>query len=156
MHANVQKVEQAATDTSIPITDVFEPKQSDEQIVPIINALVNDVEGLYQVNIPNRGPILPGFPEDLVVECQGVVGASGIHGVTVPPLPRKLVISAMIPRWQRAEHVVEALRTGDHDLLLLALLYDPRTPSPEQAEALLAAWLSEPRNEKRAHHFGVK
>ena len=52
-----------------------------EQIVPIINALVNDVPGIYQVNIPNRGPLIQGFPEDLVVECQAVVSSAGIRGI---------------------------------------------------------------------------
>ncbi len=156
MNENVQKVEQAAVDERTPITEIFEPEQSDKQIVPIINALVNDVEGVFQVNIPNRGSILPGFPEDLVIECQGVVDASGIHGVTVPPLPHKLMISAMLPRWQRAELVVEAVRKTDYDLLLLALLYDPRTHSPKQAEILLSEWLSDPRNKRLAELFKVR
>ncbi len=152
---NVARVERAAQDESRPVSDTFKPVQSDEQIVPIINALVNDVRGIYQVNIPNRGPILPGFPEDLVVECQGVVDASGIHGVTVPALPRGLLAGAMIPRWQRAEMVVEALRTGSRELVLLNLLYDPRTRSLEQAEALLKDWLADPRNERVARLFGA-
>ncbi len=155
MAENVARVERAAQDESRPVSDTFKPVQSDEQIVPIINALVNDVRGIYQVNIPNRGPILPGFPEDLVVECQGVVDASGIHGVTVPALPRGLLAGAMIPRWQRAEMVVEALRTGSRELVLLNLLYDPRTRSLEQAEALLKDWLADPRNERVARLFGA-
>lgn len=144
----VRQVERAALDASKPITDTFPPVQSDEQIVPIINALVNDVRGIYQVNIPNRGPILQGFPEDLVVECQGVVDASGIRGIAVPPLPRKLMAGAMIPRWKRAELFVEALRSRDRDLLLLYLLEDPRTRSLAQAELLLEEWLADPRNER--------
>ncbi len=74
---------------NLPISQTFKPVQSDEQIVPIINALVNDVEGLYQVNIPNHGQIIKGFPEDLVIECQGVVNGSGVHGVSAPALPAK-------------------------------------------------------------------
>ena len=151
----VERVEQAALDLSRPVTDTFRAVQSREQIVPIINALVNDVPGLYQVNIPNRGPLIQGFPEDLVVEVQAVVSSAGIRGIAVPPLPRSLMASAMIPRWHRAELEVEALRSGDRHLLLHALLADPRTRSLEQAEGLLAEWLADPRSERVARLFGA-
>ena len=151
----VQALEEAALDEGRPITETFKPVRSDEQIVPIIDALVNDVVGLYQVNIPNAGPLVPGFPEDLVVEVQGVVSGAGIRGVSPPALPRKLVTSIMIPRWHRAELFVEALRSGDRDLLLHALLNDPRTRSLDQAEDLLEEWLSEPRNVSLARQFRV-
>ena len=92
MAANVRKVEAAAMDDARPVTETFKPVQSGEQVVPIINALVNDVEGTYQVNIPNgghldgrqdgRATIIAGFPADLVIECQGVVSAAGIRGVS--------------------------------------------------------------------------
>jgi alpha-galactosidase len=150
----VQRIEQVATDMETPVSDTFRPVQSGEQIVPIIDALVNDATGLYQVNIPNRGQILPGFPEDLVVECQGVVGGAGIRGVAQPPFPPKLMAGAMIPRWQRAELFVQALRTQDRDLLLLYVLGDPRTTSLDQANDLLEEWLSDPRNERLALLFG--
>jgi len=146
-------VEQAALDESRPISETFEPKQSREQIVPIVDALVNDVEGFYQVNIPNQGQIIKGFPEDLVVECQGVVSGAGIRGISAPPLPPRLMAGAMIPRWREAEQMVEALRTGDRNLLLLCLLGDHRTRSLEQAEALLDEWLRDPRNERMARFF---
>ena len=153
-YKRVQQIEQVATDWDTPVSETFPPVQSGEQIVPIIDALVNDVSGLYQVNIPNRGQILPGFPEDLVVECQGVVSGAGIRGIAQPPLPRKLMAGAMIPRWERAELFVEALRGRDRGLLLLYVLGDPRTASLEQANALLDEWLSDPRNERLALLFG--
>jgi alpha-galactosidase/6-phospho-beta-glucosidase family protein len=155
MSRKVAQVEEAAQDLSTPITMTFPPVQSNEQIVPIINALVNDIEGVFQVNIPNAGPILQGFPENLVVECQGIVNGSGIHGVRVPSLPRKLMAAAMIPRWHGAELMVEALRSGDRDLLLHYLLADQRTQSVEQAEALLNEWFADPRNERLARTFST-
>jgi alpha-galactosidase len=154
MAQNVSKVERAAIDPATAATDTFAPVQSDEQIVPMIHSLVNDDPRLFQVNIPNRGPILPGFPEDLVIECQGLVDGGGIRGVSVPPLPAKLVVSAMIPRWQRTELVVEALRQADRDLLLHYLLVDARTQTLEQAESLLDEWLSDRRNQQVATLFG--
>ena len=151
-----QRIENVALDESHPVSNTFKPKQSDEQIVPIINCLVNDVTGIFQVNIPNQGQIIQGFPENLVIECQGVVNGSGIHGVHCPPMPPRIQAGAMIPRWHRAEMEVEALRTGDRNLLLTYLLYDQRTRSLEQAEALLEEWLCDPRNESMARLFRVK
>ena len=154
MNENVRRVEKAAMDESKPIGETFKPVQSDEQIVPIIDSLVHDVERLFQVNIPNQGQIIRGFPEDLVVECQGVVSGAGIRGVSGPPFPTRLMAGAMIPRYHRAELMVGALRTGDRDLLLLYLLDDQRTRSLAQAEALLGEWLADPRNERVARIFG--
>lgn len=151
----VREIARAARDQSRPVSETFKPVQSREQIVPIINALVNDVEGLFQVNIPNQGQIIQGFPEDLVVECQGVVNGGGIRGVTVARLPRKLMVGAMIPRWSKAERMVEAMYSHDRDMLLLYLLEDPRTQSLEQAQSLLDEWLAEPRNQDLARLFGV-
>jgi alpha-galactosidase len=156
MGANVRQVEQAAKDKRKPIRETFEPVQSDEQVVPIMDSLVNDVERMFQVNVPNRGQIIQGFPEDLVIECQGVVSGAGIRGVAAPPFPPKLMAGAMIPRWHEAELMVEALRSGDRDMVLLYLLQDQRTRSLEQAEALLDEWLADPRNERMARLFGAK
>jgi alpha-galactosidase len=150
----VARVQAAAQDEDTPISATFKPVQSNEQIVPIVDALVNDVERSFQVNIPNRGPILPGFPEDLVIECQGLVSGAGIRGVSVPPLPPKLMAGAMIPRWHRAEMMVEALRSGDRGLLLLYLLHDHRTRNLAQAEALVDEWLADERNGRIAGIFG--
>jgi alpha-galactosidase len=150
----VAAVERAALDRTRPITDEFPAKKTDEQIVPIINSIVHDQPAVYQVNIPNRGKILPGFPEDLVIECQGVVSASGIQGIAVPPMPRRVFVGAMIPRWQRAELVVESFRQGDPQMLLAYLLYEQRTRSLAQAEGLIAEWLADPRNERVARQFG--
>ena len=148
------RVQETALDESIPVSETFKPVQSNEQIVPIIDSLVNDTERLFQVNIPNEGQIVKGFPEDLVVECQGVVSGAGIRGVSAPPFPPKLMAGAMIPCWHRAELMVQALRTGDPDLVLLYLLNDHRTRSLEQAESLLDAWLADERNGRIARIFG--
>jgi alpha-galactosidase len=150
----VRRVQEVALDESKLASDTFKPVQSDEQIVPIIDSLVNDVERLFQVNVPNQGQIIKGFPEDLVIECQGVVSGAGIRGVSASPFPAKLMAGAMIPRWHRAELMVKALQTGDPDLVLLYLLDDHRTHSLEQAEVLLEEWLADPRNERMARCFG--
>jgi alpha-galactosidase len=151
---NVDLIKQAVSGEA-PVTDFIKPQQGKEQIIPIIDSLVNDHEALYQVNIPNRGGIVQGFPEDLVIECQGVISGAGIRGVASAPLPDKIVVGEMIPRWRRAECAVEAMRSGDPEYLVQYLLYDNRTRSLQQATALIEEWLSDPRNESIASHFGM-
>jgi alpha-galactosidase len=147
MEENVQLIKDTVTNEAGKVTDVFKPIQSDEQIVPIINALVNDVPGIYQVNIPNRGHIIAGFPEDLVIECRGVVDGKGICGIMEPALPEMIQAGVMIPRWAEAESRILAIKTGKYDAFKSMLLQDRRTKAPAQAEALLHEWLSDPRNE---------
>ena len=151
----VRRVEEVALDEDKLVSDTFKPVQSGEQIVPIIDSLVHDVERSFQVNIPNQGQIVKGFPEDLVIECQGMVSGAGIRGVSAPPFPPKLMAGAMIPCWHRAELMVQALRSGDRGLLLLYLLEDHRTRSLEQAEALLDEWLVDERNGRIRRLFGI-
>lgn len=146
-------IEKAVTDPALPVTDLFPPVQSKEQIVPIINSLVNDQEATYQVNIPNRGSIVKGIPEHVVIECQGIVSGSGIRGLDQPPLPPKLMAGAILPRWSQAECMIEAMRLGDRDLLCSFLLMDHRTRSLEQAEGYIREWLADPRNEALARVF---
>ena len=144
--ASVEKVENTAYSNEIRATDVFKPIQSGEQIIPIINSMANDVESIYQVNIPNKGQLIEGFPEDLVVETQGVVNGDGVHGIRMKQFPVGVFAGAMIPRWREAEQLVECMRQRSYNLLLLYILGDQRTRSLEQAESLLDEWLNEDHN----------
>lgn len=156
LNKKLQEVENAANDYSTPITKTFEMKQSDEQIVPIINSLVNDVEGVYQVNIPNTRHLIKGFPEDLVVEVQGVINASGVRGISVPQYPKKLMCQALIPRWGRAETLIEAVASKDIDILISVMLNDQRTKSFSQAENFIKEWLESPYNKYYKHYLSGK
>jgi len=153
LKATPAAIEKAAADTTKRVTEIFKPVMSDEQIVPIINSLVNDEQGIYQVNIPNSGNIIEGFPQDLVIECQGVVSGAGIRGIKAPPLPRKLMVEAMIPFWKTSELIIEAIRSGDRDIVLALLLEDRRTKSLEEAQGFLDEWLSPSNNSELASIF---
>jgi 6-phospho-beta-glucosidase len=58
-----------------------------ELAIDVIDAIVNDRRTVWPVNVPNRGAVLPGFPEDLVVEVPAVVGRDGAAPIPQPPLP---------------------------------------------------------------------
>jgi len=60
-----------------------------ELAIDVIDALANDRGTTWPVNVPNRGEVLHGFPEDLVVEVPARIGAAGIDPVAVDPLPRQ-------------------------------------------------------------------
>lgn len=61
-----------------------------ELAIDVIDALVNDRGTTWPVNVPNRGSVLPGFPDDLVVEVPARVSAAGVEPIRVDPLPRHL------------------------------------------------------------------
>lgn len=123
-----------------------------EPVINVVDALVNDQELVTQANIANRG-LLPGFPDDLVIECRVVVSGSGVRGVVPRPLPSRVLTGALTPRWHSAELAVQALQSRDKELLLLALLQNHQTRSLAQAEGLLTDWLAEPANVRVRHHF---
>jgi 6-phospho-beta-glucosidase len=58
-----------------------------ELAIDVIDAIVNDGGTVWPVNVPNRGGVLPGFPEDLVVEVPATVGRSGAVPIAQPALP---------------------------------------------------------------------
>ena len=75
-----QQMKEAAYDEKSRPIEMFGEKKTTEQHVPIIDGLVNDNEGQFQVNVPNRG-VLAGIPDDVVVELPAVVNKKGIQQV---------------------------------------------------------------------------
>ena len=148
LNKNLDKIRRAASDDTAKVSEFFPPKLSQEQIVPIIESIEFDIQRLYQVNIPNKGHILPGYPEDLVIECEALIDAAGVHPVKSPALPEFLCAGAMNPRHTDAELMVEAVRSGRLDAYRLLLLADHRTTSVQQVDGLLKEWLEEPRNSR--------
>ena len=147
LQVNLEKIREAATDDSKRVSDIFEPKQSDEQIIPIIESLVYNIPRVFQVNIPNRHYLLPGFPEDIVVETQALVSGAGIEGIQNERLPSRVIAGAMNPRYTQCELMSEALCSGKREAFKLMLLPDHYTRTEEQVDALLDEWLNHPKNE---------
>jgi alpha-galactosidase len=86
------------------------------------------------VNIPNRGYI-SNLPEGAIVEVPGVVGAEGVTGLHVGPLPepiaelcrRQLVIDDLL---------VEAFVTGNRQLVYQLFAIDPMLQDLDEAVSL--------------------
>ncbi len=152
---HVAKIFQVAHDPAAKVTEVYKPRLSGEQQVPIINALVNGVAGDFQVNVPNRGAI-KGIADDVVVEVPATIDKNGIHVHELAPLPTKVQLTCLIPYVTMMECNLYAFEHGDKDMLLLTALEDPRTHSLAQAQELLDALFAHPFNSEAACHFGFQ
>jgi alpha-galactosidase len=128
----------AAFEEGVRPVELFGSDIGREQHVPIIDALVNDHEGQFQVNVPNRG-IFPDLPDDLAVEVPAVVNIKGIQPLRVHPLPRKIMLEQIMPTWLEQERTIEAFLTGDRSMLLWDILDAHQTRSYDQATELMEA-----------------
>ena len=106
-----------------------------ELAVDVIDALINDRGTTWPVNVPNRRGVLPGFPEDLVVEVPARVSASGIEPIEVPALPLQVrgLIEAL-GAYQAA--TAEAAWSGTRRDGIRALATHPLVLMLPRAEAL--------------------
>lgn len=136
--AKYAQMTKAAFDQKVRPVDLFGAEKTREQHVPIIDALVNDHEGQFQVNVPNKGA-LPGLPDDVAVEVPAVVNIMGIQPLRVSPLPRKVLLEHVYPEWLRMEVELEALKTRDRSMVLWSILDSHETRSYDQALEVLDA-----------------
>lgn len=142
----VDNMSQLYRDSSAQVSKEFPPTMSREEHIPIIDALVNDNEGKYQVNVPNKGALL-GFGDDVVVEVPGIVSGRGVEAVQVDGLPKHLTNHILRTHIVPMEMGLEAFLTGDRRILLNRILSDPRTKSYEQAVNVMDAVMNIPFNE---------
>ena len=144
--AKYAEMKTAAYDAKVRPVDLFGSEKTREQHIGIIDALVNDNEGQFQVNIPNYGA-LPGIPDDVAVEVPAIVNIKGVLPIRVEPLPAKVMLERIYPNWLRMELELEAVLSGDKSMLLYGILQDHQTRSYDQALEALDAVFSLPRNE---------
>lgn len=110
--------------------------QEAERLVAIAEAMVTGHDHVeLAVNLPNEGRI-SNLPPSAVVEVPAVVGAAGIIGLTVGPLP-VAIAAVLTARAQQQDLTVRAAVEGDRTLALQALVLDPLVPSPAVAAAIL-------------------
>ena len=134
----------AAYDEKIRPVDLFGDQMTHEQHIPIMNGLVNNVEGQFQVNVPNCGA-LPGIPDDVAVEVPAIVNKKGIQPLRVPPLPKKIMLACIYPDWLNMERTLEAVLSGDKSMMLFGVLESKETKSYEHGlETLDALFNIEP------------
>ena len=145
-----QEMIKAALDPKVRPIEVFGTKKTREQHVPIIDGLVNNNEGRFQVNVPNHGA-LAGLPDDVAVEVPAIVNVKGIQPIRVGALPPKVMLEQIYPDWLNMERTVEAVLSGDKSMLLFGILESHQTRSYDQAVEVLEALLAVDPTEPMAH-----
>ncbi len=148
----MREIAQVANDPHSKISDVLGTSKTREQQLPIIDALTNNATGRFQVNVPNRGTI-DGIPDDVVVECQAEIDATGVHRIKPTPLPRKVMLEQVLPRWLEMERNVESYRSGDLGMLLWSALTNHQTRTYEQAVEALQDLLAMPEHAELRDHY---
>ena len=110
-------------------------EKSEEQLAPVMAALLGGPAGRFVVNVPNRGQV-DNLPRDAVVECVAEIDALGVRPLAVGALPHA-AYAALAPHVARQELIVEAALTGERDPALAALATDPLVRDPATAGPLL-------------------
>jgi len=147
----LEQIRKASQDPSARMTDLFRKTRTREQQVPIIDALTNNVEGQFQVNVPNNA--IDGIDADVVVEVPAIINGKGIQPLNVGRLPKKIMLEQLLPTILRMEQGLEAYRTGDRSMLQWSVLENGQTKTYEQAYEALEDLLSQAGNEDLASHF---
>jgi len=158
LKASTDKSFRLASDKDVNLLQEFPPDvKSGEQHIQFIDALVNGNKERFVLNIPNKGPIIPGIPEDVVVEVPVTVDRKGMHPEEInPPIPKRIMNMYLAPRMLRMEWALEAFISGDKRILQEILVRDPRTKSFEQAEAVIDEILVLPFNKEMKKHYESK
>ncbi len=149
---SLENIAKHIRDQSTPLIKVFPPRRSEESVVPIMESIVTDNRGIYQVNILNKG-MVRGIPDDVAVEVPVEVDGRGVHRTYSGELPKRVMKYVITPRIMRMEWALEAFLEGGRDLLFEWLIVDPRTKSNEQIEETINDILSLPENVEMAKHF---
>ena len=108
---------------------------SDEQLAPMMAALIGGPAGEFVINIPNQGQI-NNLPNDVVVECSANVDGRGVHPHAVGAIPAA-ALATLAGHVARQELIVESALTGKRAPALAALATDPLVTDPSTVGQML-------------------
>jgi alpha-galactosidase len=152
LEKRVAEMTRLANDPKASLVESLGATKTREQQVPIIDALVNDHEGYFQVNVPNNGA-LAGIPDDVVVELPALINKKGIQTLHVGALPPKVMLEHVMPEWLSMERGLHAFKTGDRSMLLWGILHVQQTQTYDQAVAALEDMLAMEGHEEMNDYF---
>ena len=105
-----------------------------ELAIDVMDAIYNDRNEVWYVNVPNQGAIAD-LPEDRVVELTGYVDRNGVTPLVQPRLPRHVLgLVETLAEYQAL--TAEAAWSGTRREAIRALASHPFVQSPRKAEAL--------------------
>ena len=106
---------------------------SGELAIPIIEGLVHGTEHeLGAINIPNTNHLIPGLPEDAVVEIPATTSTEGLVPMNMPELPVG-IRGLLHVQTSINELLVKAFTEKSKTYLLQAALLDPTVDSYQNA-----------------------
>ncbi len=152
LEKRIAEMTRLANDPKASLVQAFGATKTREQQVPIIDALVNDHEGQFQVNVPNRGA-LEGIADDVVVEVPALINKRGILPLHVGKLPPKIMLTQILPEVMQMELGLLAFKTGDRSITLWNALESHKTRSYQQAYETLEELFSLPENKDLADYY---
>lgn len=152
LNRRIAEINGLANDPNADLVKSLGTTKTREQQVPIIDALVNNNEGQFQVNVPNNGT-LTGLPDDLVVEVPAIINQKGIQPYVAGSIPPKIMLNQIVPDWLRVERAILAFKTGDRSLPLWNVLDNQQTSSYDQAVSVLEDILAIEGNEEMDAYF---
>jgi alpha-galactosidase len=141
-----EQMVKAATDPNTRPVDLFGSERTREQHVKIMDALTNDNEGWFQVNVLNNGA-LGGIADDVAVELPALINKKGIQPLRLPELPEKIMLYQINPAIAEMERNLAALLSGDMTHMLMGILDEHTTQSWDQAVKMLDALMHIEPNE---------
>jgi alpha-galactosidase len=152
LEKRIAEMTRLVSDPKASLVEAFGAQKTREQQVPIIDGLVNDNEGYFQVNVPNQGA-LAGIPDNVVVEVPALVNRKGIQPIRVEPLPKKVMLEHVLPEWLDMERQLLAYKTGDRSMLLWNVLDSHQTRSYDQAVAVLDDLMAMQGHAEMTEHY---
>lgn len=105
-----------------------------ELAIDVMDAVFNDRDEIWPVNVPNRGA-LPDFPDDMVVEVPGRVDGNGVVPLPQPRLPGH-VMGLLHALAEYQVLAAEAAWSGGRRQAIRALTAHPLVLSLPKAEAI--------------------
>jgi len=152
LHRRLAEITALASDAKADLVKSLGKNKTSEQQVPIIDALVNNHEGQFQVNVPNNGT-LTGLPDNLVVEVPAIINQKGVQPYVAGSIPPKIMLNQIMPDWLRVERALLAFKTGDRTMLLWNVLDNQQTQSYNQAVDVMRDILASQGNEAMNANF---
>lgn len=133
--ASLKETLDGVLDGSRPIPDEWFTS-SGERGVHVIEGILNNRKRFVESAIVYNQGVIPNLPPDLAVEVPITVDATGVHPVTLGPLPDACA-KLLMQQASVQQLAVEAAVHADKELALQALLVDPVVNSTTAAVKLL-------------------
>jgi alpha-galactosidase len=152
LERRIQQMHDLVDDPSASVSEAVGTVKTTEQQVPIIDALVNNNEGEFQVNVPNNGAIAD-IADDVVVEVPARINKMGVFPLQIGHLPPKIYLEQIAPDVLNMERMLQAIKTGDRSMLLWRLLDNPLVGSYQEALSFLTDYLALQGHEEMDDYF---